>query len=123
MSSDETLQTLHQAAKLALREQRFKDALHHLERAIGHNPTDVLSQTLSGIAYQRLGQKDAALRAFSRAVELDPTDAVAQFNLGQMHHLMNDDETAIERLILCLEIDPGHKAAKELKDALLKARA
>lgn len=114
MSNDPALQTLHEAAKIALKEHRYNDAIHHLERAVGHDPNDVVAYTMTGIAHQRLGHVDMALRAFRHAVQIDPNDAVAHFNLGQMMHIAGDDEEACECLTRCLEVDPHHESAVSL---------
>ena len=56
-------------------------AVEELERAAVLEPDAAHIQNHLGIAYERVGRRDDALRAYERAVELDCENQAAQANL------------------------------------------
>ena len=114
MSSDTASQTLHEAARLALCEHRYADAVQTLERAIGRDPNDAWAHDALGIAFQRLGRAEEALAEFRQSVELAPQDAVHLYNLGAMLVSVGEHEDGEDYLRRCLQIDPDHERAKDL---------
>jgi Tfp pilus assembly protein PilF len=122
MAPDGTTRTLHEAAKLELRDQRYADAARNLERAIAHDPTDAWAHDKLGIAFQRLGRTDEALKEFERSVELAPSEAVYLYNYGAMLASMGQTDDGISVLQRCLKQDPDHCRAKELLDKTLQTQ-
>ena len=118
MTPDATSVTLHEAARLALKEHRYADAARVLERAVAHDPNDAWAHDKLGIAYQRLGREDDALEQFEQAVNLAPDNPVYRYNLGAMLVSAGQNEEGCDHLHRCLELDPNHSTAKDLLNRL-----
>jgi Tfp pilus assembly protein PilF len=114
MTPDATSRTLHEAARLAVRDHRYQDAARALERAIAHEPSDAWAHDLLGIAYQRMGRAEDALRQFEQSVASAPDHAIYLYNYGAMLISLGQIEEGLDVLSRCLECDPGHEMAREL---------
>lgn len=115
---DATSKTLHEAAKLAIKEHRYADAARSMERAVAHDARDAWAHDLLGIAYQRMGRPDEALKCFQTAVELKPDSPSFLYNLGAMLGQQGVVDDGIEALQKCLSFDSEHKLAKDLLERL-----
>ena len=114
MSLDSATQTLHEAARLAISEHRYADAVQTLERAIGRDPNDAWAHDALGISYQRLGRTEEALNEFRQSVEIAPHVAGFLYNLGAMLASVGELDEGQDTLLRCLEIDPEHARATTL---------
>ena len=60
-----------------------------------------------GLAYEALGQDDAAERRYLRAIELDPQSAAAMYYLGELYRRQGKLDDAISNFEQALAIDPS----------------
>ncbi|MCB0237389.1 MAG: tetratricopeptide repeat protein, partial [Anaerolineae bacterium] len=60
-----------------------------------------------GLAYEALGQDDAAERRYLRAIELDPQSATAMYYLGDLYRRQGKLDDAISNFEQALAIDPS----------------
>ncbi len=73
--------------RIAVAEQRWRDAILHFSLALAVNRLDVGSWFSRGCAHMRLEQFEAAANAFQEAVRQAPTDAESWANLAaSLHH-------------------------------------
>ncbi len=79
---------------LALNAKDYRAALKHYNAAIQRYPDYFAFYLNSGLAYQGLGQTDAARSNFTRSLTLLPT-ALAHYELGQLALASNDREAAL----------------------------
>jgi tetratricopeptide (TPR) repeat protein len=73
--------------RIAVAEQRWRDAILHFSLALAVNRIDVASWFSRGVAHMRLEQFDAAAQAFQEAVRQRPEDGESWANLAaSLHH-------------------------------------
>jgi tetratricopeptide (TPR) repeat protein len=73
--------------RIAVAEQRWRDAILHFSMALAVNRIDVASWFSRGVAHMRLEQFDAAAHAFQEAVRQRPEDGESWANLAaSLHH-------------------------------------
>ena len=70
------------AAKQALQEERYPDALVALQFCEQLNPNDGATQEYLGVMYDALGQKERAMVAFERAFRNDPHDRWMRYSVA-----------------------------------------
>ena len=123
------------AAKQAITEERFSDALVLLEFCQQINPNDGTTLSMLGVIYDALGQKERALTFFARAYEADPRDQWFRYStallnlqteearkearqvLEKSHKLNPKDENLLEQLrILYTSEREWKKALKTLDE-------
>ena len=92
------------AAKQAIVEERFDDALVLLEFCQQINPNDGTTLNMLGIIYDALRQQDRALDFFKRAYEADPRD--------QWYHYSN--------ALLSLQTEDSQRQAQEVLERSYK---
>jgi predicted Zn-dependent protease len=79
---------------LALERRSYRSALNHYNAAMQRYPDYFAFHLQSGLAYQGLGQTDAARSSFSRSLEYLPTSR-AHYELGRMALASGDRSTAL----------------------------
>jgi predicted TPR repeat methyltransferase len=68
--------------KLFEKLKKHNEALSHFKRAIELNPNNIEALTFTGVAFQKLGQLEAAAAAFNDVLVIDPENAQATFLLA-----------------------------------------
>lgn len=81
-TAPEEPRTLHRLALIEYDDNQARAAIVLLERAVQQEPGNAVMFNDLGLAYERQGQNDEALRNYARAVELMPEYADALINLG-----------------------------------------
>jgi tetratricopeptide (TPR) repeat protein len=80
------------AAKQAITEERYADALVLLEFCQQINPNDGTTLNMLGIIYDALGQKGKALDFFRRAYEADPRDQWLHYSNALLNQQTEDSQ-------------------------------
>jgi tetratricopeptide (TPR) repeat protein len=110
---------LHRMGQLALESGQFDVAVEWFARAIRQNPKpDYLSGL--GMALQRQGRTDEALKAMDKAVQLRPDDAGLWTNFGMVLEEMARPSDALLCFQRALQLDAGHVAAAFRSAVLLQ---
>lgn len=91
-----------------------------LTRALQIDPRQPLAQLYLGISLAQLGDHPRALEAYDEALRLDPRLADAQVNRAQSLRTLGRRAEALAALEAALAIDPGQRAARQLREALLR---
>jgi Ca-activated chloride channel homolog len=111
-ASDKALQEYNQAATL-MKEQKAKEAIVHLQKAIAAYPKFVLAHNTLGLAY--IDQQDPRAREeFETAANLDPKFPGSFFNLGMLALSAKDYQSAslnLEKAAIVTTKDPKTLAA------------
>lgn len=111
---------LHQAAILAYKRKRPRDAIRRFERVLELAPDVALYHRNICELYRSQSRLDEAVAHGRRAVELAPDDPGAAYNLGVIHYDRLEIDQAIAAVRRSLELDPSQAAAHfELAEALL----
>lgn len=90
-----------------VRQGDLKQAVRHLDRARGHDPTSEAYLEM-GRAYSELGRPDSAEWAYRKSLELDSTNATAYMWLGQLYEETGDMERAVKLSRRGLQLDSGN---------------
>ena len=97
--------------------------LDWLRRAAEAGETSADLQVSRGIAWRRMGDRPAALRAYQAAVAMDSTSADAWFNLGNLYVELAEHEKAASAYGLAIEYsvegDAIHQAARQRQSAVI----
>jgi tetratricopeptide (TPR) repeat protein len=81
-------------------QDRSKEAVQPLEKAVALAANDAFCHLKLGAAYVRTGQLEGAQRELERAVELEPGDAAAHYQLGKLYkeiHALDRAKAEFER--------------------------
>jgi Tfp pilus assembly protein PilF len=82
----------------------------------------VVTLSLLGTAYHRLGQKNAAKDAYRAAIALDESYEEAHFNLGVLEQKEGNDGEAERRFRRAIQLDPGRVGSHARLGVLLHKR-
>lgn len=89
----------------AVEEERWDDAISHLDEAILLNPRDAQCYNLRGRAFGGLGDLDSAIRDFKEARSLAPDDPSVCNNLGTCYLRMGQIDNAVKHYKMALKLD------------------
>ncbi|MGI9264887.1 MAG: sulfotransferase [Gammaproteobacteria bacterium] len=103
------------------RQERFREALPMLRRALDLQPDRSSAWNSAGEALGNLGQLQEAANAFAQAVRWQPEFAQAHYNMGLALRAMNRDEAAAVALRRSVELAPDFSPAVQALGNLLHA--
>lgn len=103
------------------RQERFREALPILRRALDLQPNRASAWNSAGEALGNLGQLQEATNAFAQAVRWQPEFAQAHYNMGLALRAMNRDEAAAVALRRAVELAPDFAPALQALGNLLHA--
>jgi tetratricopeptide (TPR) repeat protein len=86
--------------------ERYGDAIHEYETALGANPDDVTLYLALGDAYFSNMQFKVAEQTFARAIKMDPLNAQAYYMRGYALVQLHQPNEAIPLLQRALELNP-----------------
>ncbi|MBZ5564182.1 MAG: tetratricopeptide repeat protein [Acidobacteriia bacterium] len=101
-------------AQVLLRTSRPQQAAEELARVRERLGPSFLLAYFRGIALDRAGQPDAALRELQEAVRLNPRSAEAHQWLGKVELRLRQDRPAVAELREALRLDPNNAPARRL---------
>jgi tetratricopeptide (TPR) repeat protein len=101
---------LRSRAILYLALARFDDALHDFDRVIANDGSDSLAFLDRGVAQEKLGNLEGAIRDYSHSIELAPM-APAYVNRGNGYVHMRQMEQALADFNAALALEPANLAA------------
>ena len=105
-ADDRGLAAFYQGYALT-REERWAEALPHLDRAITHCPGVKEYFNLRGVAHFKQSRYAEAAADFELALALDSGSAMDLANLGLCHKFLGHTDKAHELLEETLRLDPG----------------
>lgn len=112
-------EALHQLARIALKEDRFDEAVGYLERALTAAPNAVSVHVTYGNVRRAKGELDLAARLYSRALDVDADCVEACLNLGMVSCERGELEQGIALLEKATRINPdSFEAHHNLGNAL-----
>ncbi len=91
---------------VALRRERFPEALSWFERAIEAGADDALVYGNLGETYRRLGRSSDALRCLESSLQRDNADVAPHFNLARLHRANGEPRLAEHFFRNVLLLDP-----------------
>jgi tetratricopeptide (TPR) repeat protein len=89
----------HILGLVARRENHLKDAIDHIERAIGFKPDEAKFYHNLGNVYRDAGQLHKAEQAYANALRIDDKDGMTYLALGTLHYQAN----AFQNAVICFE--------------------
>ena len=89
------------------RQDRFEDALPHLNRSFARNERDPDTSKVLGLCLVKLGREDLADTFFKIAVNLVPDDASAHYYLGLNAYTRKRFEPAVRAFERAVELEPA----------------
>jgi len=99
--------------------QRFKsdEERELIESLASTEPKQDYAETYYnlGIAYQKSGRYNEAIKAYKKVIELEPSDAEAHYALGWNYSKLNRHNEAIEALNQAIRLDPDYFEAYLLR--------
>lgn len=98
-------------ARLRIEQGLVAEAQGHLTAVLSRRPDDADALYVLGMAFTRLGRREAALRTFRLAVAARPDHAMAHNNIGSLLHELGDDAGAAAALDHALGLDPRNADA------------
>ena len=90
-----------------VRQQRFRDALQPLSRAIALNDQDGGARKNRALVYSKLGQHRAAIEDWEALLQIDPRQHAARLQVAAMSYAMGDDKKAVHHYQQYLIGHPG----------------
>lgn len=109
-----------QLAGTAIGEEKYPEAVKHLEKAIEYvNDRSRLYLNLGG-CHLSLASYTEAEEALTQAIHLEPDNFTARVLLGEVYYHINDMENARAQWEAALKIKPGDKHTKKRLDQLKK---
>jgi Flp pilus assembly protein TadD len=111
------------AAKTAISERRYSEAVRLLGEALARNPQDADTHNLLGYAYRKAGNLERAFHYYSEALRLDPGHRGAHEYIGEAYLMAGNLAKAEDHLRLldhlcqspCEERDDLRKAIDDYK--------
>lgn len=94
-----------------LDQKQFKEAVPLLSGLAQKAPLDATLQDALGLAYERTGQWNAALKAYKKAIELDPKNATYPLNMALALERSGRKAEASKYLRLAIAADPQNTEA------------
>jgi Flp pilus assembly protein TadD len=91
---------------IALKENRFEDALEYLTNAERANPMDARVRNFRGIALMNLGHNPEAAAEYREAIRLDPGTKDAYRNLGFLEWMQHELPAAARDLSHAIDLSP-----------------
>jgi ribosomal protein S12 methylthiotransferase accessory factor len=111
-TEDRGLAAFYQAYALT-REDRWTEAVPHLDRAIAHCPEVKEYFNLRGVAHFKQGRYAEAAGNFELALDLDSGSVMDLANLGLCHKFMGHTDQARDLLESALALDPSLDFARK----------
>ncbi len=102
---------LHLVGVLAHQQNRNKESVDYISRAISINSKVSLYHSNLGASYRELGEIDRAVECFQNAIRIDPHFAGAHYNLGMAQEASGQTEIAVDCYRAALEYNPDFFAA------------
>ena len=87
------------AAKQAIEEERYADALVTLQLCEQINPNDGATQEFLGVMYDALGQKERALQSYARAFRNDPHDRWLRYSVALLSQQTEETQHEAMRVL------------------------
>src|SRR5258708_20838359 len=79
----------------SLKQEQWKTAISRFEEALKLDPRRAPAENGLGVAFGKLGDRDASVAAFRRAIAIDSNSAEAHYNLGLWLQESGDLDQAI----------------------------
>ncbi len=105
--------THYYASVLAFLQGNAKVALDEAQQAIAADSTYAAAYDIAGAAHTKLGEADAAARAFETSLRFDPHDSTAYTNLGLLALAAGHQSEARNYFAEALWLTPDSTAARE----------
>jgi tetratricopeptide (TPR) repeat protein len=83
-------------ARLYFNQEKYQDALDHVQKAIDLNKNFAMASNLKGTIHERLNQLDEAIESYTHAVKTDPLSIDFSYNLAVAYFKNEDYEKAEE---------------------------
>jgi Tfp pilus assembly protein PilF len=124
--SDETYASrqlpLYNLARMAFRQDKHREALEYVDRALRFDPRLAMGHNLRGMTLEKLEDDEGALVSYEKAVKLVPDDMNLLFNLALVCGKTGRTERAREALSTVLEKSDDAELRKKAADALAALR-
>jgi Flp pilus assembly protein TadD len=104
------------------RNSTWRSELSIWQDAHEKNPRSARPALHVGLAHEKLGDFEGALKAYKRAVELEPGHAMAHYDVGVIYNNKGQYERAEAAFRRALDIDPGYALARSNLAAVLMRR-
>ncbi len=98
-------------AQFLITENRFNEAIDHLNTAIALEPSEALPHRKLGVAFAQENRYDDAIKEFQKALQLMPDYSGAYFSLGDAYFHQNRLAEAVEQFKLAIKYDPSFALA------------
>ena len=102
---------------------KFDKGEYWLEKALEHNPRDLLALSDLGVLYFRTGRPELSEKMLTRALEINPRHPLALRNLGTLYYKSGDKQKALEYLKRYLNLYPRASDAEKIRKAVQKLEA
>ena len=100
---------LYKSAQKFESQNRFKDAIDLMEKALATSPDDITLNTKLAGLYSQTGQYDKALEVYQKTLRLKPDDGFLYISIGNLLEQKNDYENALYSYKEALSIMPDYK--------------
>jgi ribosomal protein S12 methylthiotransferase accessory factor len=111
---EEDIPSIHVYTALCLKEQdRFREAIPLLEKAIALDPGRTDAFNLLGYCHYRLKEHEQAIECFREVLKLNPSSGIDYANIASNYREMGKIREAVSHYKLALELDPGIDFARE----------
>jgi len=107
-ADDNDSKALNNLANLYKEEKNFSEAIEYYEKALLHEPENVLYTANLGDSYRLDGNYGKAEEWLKKAVAIDPKGMLSYFQLGILYHEQEKYDPAITAFRHALEINPSY---------------
>ena len=104
-------EALHFLGLLSYQNGKNLEAIRYIEKAISLNPTSAIMANNLGLAFQAIGNVDAACSSYRQAIGLNPRLPSAYNNLANTLREIGDFEEAIANYRVAIKISPNYAKA------------
>lgn len=113
---------LYNLARMAFRQDKYREALDYVDRALRFDPRLAMGHNLKGMTLEKLEDDEGALISYEKAVKLVPDDMNLLLNLALVCQKTGRTERAREAFSAVMEKSDDPDLRKKAADALAVLR-
>ncbi len=101
-------QNYHRTTPPGFKTEQYKQSQEGVKRLTGVEITDAEAYFKRGLAYEKLGENEKAIKSYTRALQIKPGMETALNNRGVVYYRQRDFRKAIKDFSQAIDLNPGY---------------